>query len=88
MPLKNRQSRLSTNPEVPPTNCTTRPEQSTEAGTRTAELKIAALSLSSGTHSPPRRFLHFLTMWSERRPENTPPTAHNVRQVKACDVRE
>lgn len=80
-PLKNKQTRFNINPGIPPTKCVAMPEKSTDTGTRKAELKIAARNLSSGTHSPPRRFSHFLTMRSERRPVNIPPTGAVLRSV-------
>ena len=50
-------------------------------GTITPAEKSVALSRSSGYHSPPRSFRHLTTIVSDRRPENSAPTANATISV-------
>ena len=73
-PLKNKQTRLNTNPSLPSTNLFTNPKQRTDRGTMLAKGIKAALNLSSGYHTPPRFLRHLITVRSEIRPIMVAPT--------------
>ena len=61
----NKQTKFITIPTTPGTNLRAKPEIRIEIGTRTPAENRIARNLSSGTHSPFRRFLHLMTVRSE-----------------------
>lgn len=74
IPFMNSQTRLSTIPSVPGTNCVVKPERSTDIGTNRPAPHRLARRRSSGIQTPPRRFRHVTTTLSERRPASGAPT--------------
>jgi hypothetical protein len=73
-PLKNRQTRLNSNPTFPSTSLFTNPKPRTDRGRRIAKGITAALNLSSGYQTPLRFLRHLITVRSETRPTMADPT--------------